>query len=143
MPYFCADEIEIDPENYLCQCSDDNKDELRQHLLSEEEDIDMSTIIHTWGPRFDVPDINITPEEFLDECSAGELEDLMDELEGMTAYSNRYGTTSGFSIFDQIPRGYGYQKFVHILTHLAQSWDFISKEDEEKIIEITKKYGVV
>lgn len=78
---------------------------------------------------YDDIDVDITPSEFIDECNESEKNELINELKGQ-------GYILDIEI-DNTPINKEYNNAVHKLFYLRE---FMSKEDEQIIIEIAKKY---
>lgn len=80
--------------------------------------------------------VEVEPYEFINECSKSEINELIDELIDrgyLTSNSKGSGKPNQYSLGEETHRGY--------CDSLANSYHRMSKEDEETIMNIAKKYS--
>lgn len=86
-------------------------------------------------PDFLIDDLGITPDEFLSKCNRKEIDELINLLDEEGYLPEDYKERVDYDklcVSEKI--------FVDYVVGLTNKWTSLSKEDEETIIRIAKKY---
>jgi len=87
--------------------------------------------ITQWGVEVDV-DVDVEVDEFLDECSSKEIKEVLKWLQSNNYLDGTFSLTGKESINEQ--------EYLSALTKLRDNWLSLSKEEEEIIFNISKRF---
>jgi hypothetical protein len=87
--------------------------------------------ITQWGVEVDV-DVDIDVDEFLDECSSGEIKYVLKWLRDNDYLDGTFLLTGKESINEH--------EYLSALTKLRNNWLSLSKEEEDIILNISKRF---
>lgn len=89
--------------------------------------------ITQWGINVDVDvDVDIDVDDFLDDCSSEEIEQVLQWLRDNDYLDGTFSLTGKESINEQ--------EYISALTKLRDNWLSLSREEEDIILNIAKRF---